>query len=216
MLNLCLNKSFKIIQTDLGVNIPQTRQANSTGIVGRGPPAVPELWSGGASPRLPSLEDQAASDETRDKGKQIICPCLYIHIYIIYIYIYVYIYMCIYVYINVYVYRDMYIYMYMYMYTHTYIPIHVYTNIYIYIYIIHISCQPLTLSFSGGSRITKCALTCFGIFWFQAGREGIVDFYHSSIWPWVKVQIVPPVNIPIPTKIGSKMGGAPTPKWYWF
>ena len=26
---------------------------------------------------------------------------------------------------------------------------------------------------------------------------------------------VPPVNIPIPTKIGSKMGGAPkTPKWY--
>ena len=28
---------------------------------------------------------------------------------------------------------------------------------------------------------------------------------------------VPPVNIPIPTKIGSKMGGAPIPKWYhWF
>ena len=24
---------------------------------------------------------------------------------------------------------------------------------------------------------------------------------------------VPPVNIPIPTKIGSKMVGAPTPKW---
>ena len=24
---------------------------------------------------------------------------------------------------------------------------------------------------------------------------------------------VPPVKIPIPTKIGSKMGGAPTPKW---
>ena len=24
---------------------------------------------------------------------------------------------------------------------------------------------------------------------------------------------VPPVNIPIPTKIGSKMSGAPTPKW---
>ena len=24
---------------------------------------------------------------------------------------------------------------------------------------------------------------------------------------------VPPVNIPIPTIIGSKMGGAPTPKW---
>ena len=34
---------------------------------------------------------------------------------------------------------------------------------------------------------------------------------HS--WPWVKIQIVPPVSIPIPTKIGSKMGGAPTPKW---
>ena len=26
-------------------------------------------------------------------------------------------------------------------------------------------------------------------------------------WPWVKTQIVPPVNIPIPSKIGSKMGG---------
>ena len=26
-------------------------------------------------------------------------------------------------------------------------------------------------------------------------------------WPWVKIQIVPPVNIPIPTKIGSRMGG---------
>ena len=37
------------------------------------------------------------------------------------------------------------------------------------------------------------------------------------MWPWVKSQIVPAVNIPIPTKIGSKMGGAPTPKWYhWF
>ena len=33
------------------------------------------------------------------------------------------------------------------------------------------------------------------------------------MWPWVKIQIVPPVNIPIPTKIGSKMGGAATPKW---
>ena len=31
-------------------------------------------------------------------------------------------------------------------------------------------------------------------------------------WPWVKIPY-PPVNIPIPTKIGSKMGGAPTPKW---
>ena len=26
-------------------------------------------------------------------------------------------------------------------------------------------------------------------------------------WPWVKIQIAPPVNIPIPTKIDSKMGG---------
>ena len=32
-----------------------------------------------------------------------------------------------------------------------------------------------------------------------------------------KIQLVPPVNIPVRTKIGSKMGGAPTPKWYhWF
>ena len=32
--------------------------------------------------------------------------------------------------------------------------------------------------------------------------------------PWVKIQIVPPVNIPIPTKIPTQMGGAaPTPEW---
>ena len=30
-----------------------------------------------------------------------------------------------------------------------------------------------------------------------------------QIWPWVKIQIVPPVHIPIPTKIGSKMGAFP-------
>ena len=36
---------------------------------------------------------------------------------------------------------------------------------------------------------------------------------RKNIWPWVKIQIVPPVNIPIPTDIGSKMGGknSPTP-----
>ena len=31
-------------------------------------------------------------------------------------------------------------------------------------------------------------------------------------WLWVKIQIVPPVNIPIHTKIGSKMGGEFTKK----
>ena len=33
-----------------------------------------------------------------------------------------------------------------------------------------------------------------------------------STWQWVKIQIVPPVNIPIPTvtRIGSNMAGAPT------
>ena len=38
----------------------------------------------------------------------------------------------------------------------------------------------------------------------------------DRIWPRVKItgqNPVPPVNIPIPTKIGSKMGGAPIPKW---
>ena len=34
-----------------------------------------------------------------------------------------------------------------------------------------------------------------------------------SIWPWVKIQIVPPVNIPIATKRGSKMGGELYPTW---
>ena len=39
--------------------------------------------------------------------------------------------------------------------------------------------------------------------------------YPAGIWPWAKIQIVPPVNIPIPTKIGSKLGGEFTyqPKW---
>ena len=40
----------------------------------------------------------------------------------------------------------------------------------------------------------------------QSGCNGCKD-----IWPWVKSQIVPPVNIPIPTKIEPKMGKAPTP-----
>ena len=31
----------------------------------------------------------------------------------------------------------------------------------------------------------------------------------QRIWPWVQIQIVPPVNIPIPTRIGSKIDGAP-------
>ena len=33
-------------------------------------------------------------------------------------------------------------------------------------------------------------------------------------WPWVKIRIVPPSEHPNPTtRIGSKMGGAPTPNW---
>ena len=37
---------------------------------------------------------------------------------------------------------------------------------------------------------------------------------QTATWPWVKTQIVPPVNISIPTRVGSKMRGAPkTPKW---
>ena len=66
---------------------------------------------------------------------------------------------------------------------------------------------------------TACA-TCAKELWDQikpplsvthlaAGRK------HASLnnmWLWVKSP-VPPVNIPIPTQIGSKMGGAPFPKW---
>ena len=41
--------------------------------------------------------------------------------------------------------------------------------------------------------------------------------YYQDLHPWpfwtLSQNLVPPVNIPIPTKIGSKMGGAPTPKW---
>ena len=34
----------------------------------------------------------------------------------------------------------------------------------------------------------------------------------GGTWPWVKNQIVPPVNITIPTKIGSKNGWCTYPK----
>ena len=44
----------------------------------------------------------------------------------------------------------------------------------------------------------------------MASRQ--VDVFLS--WPWVKIQIVIPVHIPIPTQIPTNMGGAPTPKWY--
>ena len=39
--------------------------------------------------------------------------------------------------------------------------------------------------------------------------------YPAGIWPWAKIQIVPPVNIPIPTKIGSKLGGEFTYQAKW-
>ena len=35
-------------------------------------------------------------------------------------------------------------------------------------------------------------------------RNFMATFFQ---WPWVKGQIVPPVNMPIPTKTGSKLGG---------
>ena len=46
-------------------------------------------------------------------------------------------------------------------------------------------------------------------------RMGSFGATNGPTWPWVKIQIVPPVNIPLPTKIGSKMGGEFTnqPKW---
>ena len=52
-----------------------------------------------------------------------------------------------------------------------------------------------------------------GIWVVYFGLTGVwVFFCFGLIW-WVKSQIVPPVNIPIPTTIPTKMGGAPkTPK----
>ena len=40
-------------------------------------------------------------------------------------------------------------------------------------------------------------------------------FSGNETWPGVKTQTVPSLNIPIPTKIGSKMGGAPIPDEPW-
>ena len=62
----------------------------------------------------------------------------------------------------------------------------------------------------GGRRGGRCGGCRFGVggfgfgFGFRLWCEG-----HTSgdTWPWVKIQIEPPVNIPIPTKAGSKMGG---------
>ena len=46
-------------------------------------------------------------------------------------------------------------------------------------------------------------------------QNGNASPFGLPTWPWVKIQIVPQVNIPIPTKIGSEMGGEFTyqPKW---
>ena len=47
----------------------------------------------------------------------------------------------------------------------------------------------------------------------KVSRHKALDHMLSRhIWLWVKSQIVPPVNLPIPTKIGSKMGAAPNPQ----
>ena len=43
-------------------------------------------------------------------------------------------------------------------------------------------------------------------------KVGALTWEPKPSRPWVKTQIVPPVNISIPTQIGSKMGGAPIPK----
>ena len=53
---------------------------------------------------------------------------------------------------------------------------------------------------------------------FSYTEEGLNHKISEHMWPWVKIQIVPPVNIPILpilTKIGSKMVGEFTyqPKW---
>ena len=42
-------------------------------------------------------------------------------------------------------------------------------------------------------------------------RDRLLANFGFRTWPWSNP--VPPVNIPIPTNIGSKMGGASTPKW---
>ena len=49
----------------------------------------------------------------------------------------------------------------------------------------------------------------------KSGAPNLFGSWKKEAWPWVKTQIVPPVNIPIPTEMGSKMGGECTcqPKW---
>ena len=53
----------------------------------------------------------------------------------------------------------------------------------------------------------------------RAGSEtaGRGPVKPMKIWPWVKSQIVPPVNIPIPKWVLKWVVSSPTPKWYhWF
>ena len=58
--------------------------------------------------------------------------------------------------------------------------------------------------------------TYFGIKQHPGPKNCVLD---STRRVWTNLHLamvqnhVPPVSIPIPTKIGSKMGGAPTPKW---
>ena len=53
--------------------------------------------------------------------------------------------------------------------------------------------------------IHPCFLFCWRL-WF---KWGMFRFWRGTppIWQWVKIQIVPPVNLPIPTKTGPNMGG---------
>ena len=64
--------------------------------------------------------------------------------------------------------------------------------------------QPFERLGSAGVRLspTKTVVSLKTVFCLEANKT----------WPWVKTQIVPPVNIQIPTQIGSKMGGAPLPQ----
>ena len=75
-------------------------------------------------------------------------------------------------------------------------------------------------------NLTNFSLCLFQAELFHSGTVQASDRYHclasldmllvaansQTLWPWVKIQIVPPVNIPIPTKIKPNMGGALNPQ----
>ena len=86
------------------------------------------------------------------------------------------------------------------------------------------TCLPLGVSVLANQLLSACHLgselenSSVGVTLVSSGQKGpsfakLSKCFQLPTRPWDNTHIVPPVNIPIPTKLGSIMGGAPIPKW---